>query len=224
MKLLHIACFVALFALVRNVSGQAFTNLDFEDATITPTTVDNFGSFATAAQCFPGWTVGYGVVFYNDLSLGSPAIDLMGPDFPNAVNYTPLQGCYSVLLQYFGYAGPPPSLSQTALVPGNAQSVSLLVAAGTSPADAVVTMNGVTIPLVSESGGRLAGDISAYAGTVAQLTISTSSSEDWLYFDDIQFSSSPVPEPSILDLCVLGGFLFGLGSLRKLISNCATSQ
>jgi hypothetical protein len=63
---------------------------------------------------------------YNDLSIGAPATVLMGPSFPNFPNYTPLQGSYSVLLQFFylngAWAGYMPSLSQTGLVPANAQS------------------------------------------------------------------------------------------------------
>lgn len=215
MKLSRIACFVAIsFALLRNVSGQEFVNLDFEDATIAPTPVGGSTYPADPAQCFPGWTVGGSgtVVSYNDLSIGAPAVDLMGPYFPNAFNYTPLQGSYSVLLQYFGYAGSAPTLSQTGLVPFGTESINFLV--GTGETDAVVTLNGVSIPLVSISGGRLAGDISAFANTVAQLTFSTTGSTgyagNWLYFDDIQFSTSPVPEPSILGLLASGGLFFSL--------------
>jgi hypothetical protein len=102
-----------------------------------------------------------------------------------------------------------PSLSQTGLVPADAQSISLLVSSGTPPSAAVVTMNGVNIPLISVSGGRLAGDISAYAGSVAQLKISTPDSDDWLYFDDVQFSSSSVPEPSSYSLMIVCGLLLG---------------
>jgi hypothetical protein len=190
------------------VFGQGFVNLDFEQATIAPTPVGGSTYPADPAQCFPGWTVGYGVVMYNDLSIGSPATVLMGPDFPNFVNYTPLQGSYSVLLQYFGIAGPAPSLSQTALVPASARSLNFLVTSGTSPSAAVVTMNGVTIPLMSGSDGRLVADISSYAGTVAQLTVSTPSSGGSLYFDDIQFSATSVPEPSSFGIGALGILLF----------------
>jgi hypothetical protein len=79
---------------------------------------------------------------------------------------------------------------------------------GTSPADTVVTMNGVSIPLFAESGNRLAGDISAFAGTSAQLSISTPSSGGWLYFDAIQFSSSSVPEPRALSLLMVSILVF----------------
>jgi hypothetical protein len=207
---------VILALLLLGQSGRAqgdFQNLDFEDATIAPTPVGGWAYPADPTQCFPGWTVGglTTVVSYNDLSIGAPAVDLMGPNFPNAVNYTPLQGSYSVLLQYFGYDGGPPTLSQTGLIPSGTQSIDFLVGNGQS--DAVVTLNGVNIPLVQISGGRLAGNISAFAGTTAQLTFSTTSNTgyvgNWLYFDDIQFSSTPVPEPSAFALTALSAVLLG---------------
>jgi hypothetical protein len=189
--------------------SQGFVNLDFEDATIAPTPVGGSTYPVDPAQCFPGWTVGADtVVSYNDLSIGAPAVNLMGPNFPNAVNYTPLQGSYSVLLQYFGEPEPP-TLSQAGLIPAGTQSINFLVGNGEN--DAVVMLNGVNIPLIQISGGRLAGNISAFSGTVAQLTFSTTSSNggegDWLYFDDIQFSFTAVPEPSEFALGALGAFL-----------------
>src|ERR1039457_1394146 len=77
------------------------------------------GDTTTAHQCLHDWTVGGSgtVVGYSGLSIGAPAVGLMGPDFPNGAYHTPLHGSYSVLLMYFGYAGSPPTLSQTALVP-----------------------------------------------------------------------------------------------------------
>jgi hypothetical protein len=210
MKITYITIFMiaALFQLQHAV-GQNFVNLDFEQATVT-TPVGGSIYPADPAQLFPGWTVGGSgtVVSYNDLSLGAPAVDLMGPDFPNFPGYTPLQGSYSVLLQYFGGVSPPPTLSQTGLIPAGTESINFLVGSGES--DAVMTVNGVNIPLVPISGGELAGDISAFAGTVAQLTFSTTSNtgyeENSLYFDDIQFSASPVPEPSavvLFSVCAL---------------------
>lgn len=199
----------ALF--LQTVSGQSFVNLDFEQATISPTPVGGWTYPADPAQAFPGgWTVGGSgtVVGYNGLSIGAPAVNLMGPSFPNSAGYSPLQGYYSVLFQYFGIAGPAPTLSQTGLVPVGTESINFLVGPGES--DAVVTMNGVNIPLVPISGGRLAGDISTFAGTVSQLTFSTTSNTgyagNWFYFDDVQFSETAVPEPASF-------ILFGLGVL-----------
>jgi PEP-CTERM motif len=205
---------VIVFNLAVSGFAQSFENLDFEQATIAPTPVGGWTFPADPTQCFPGWTVGpSAVVMYNDLSIGSPAVCLMGPNFPNFPNYTPLEGSYSVLLQYFGYAGSAPTLSQTGLVPVGTQSISFLVPSGQNVADStatVVSLNGVYIPLVPIAGNRVAGNVSAFAGSVAQLTFSTINSEDFIYFDDIQFSTASVPEPSILGLFALGGLFFGL--------------
>ena len=225
------AIFPVVALLVGNQLGfaQGFVNLDFEDATIAPTPVGGATYPADPAQCFPGWTIGnaygsYLAVSYNDLSLGSPAISLMGPDFPNFAGYAPLEGSYSVLLQYFGLAAGPPTLSQTGLVPNDAQSISLLVPPGENsvyPAYMVVTLNGINIPLVPIADGRVAGNVSAFAGSVSQLTLSTvnvnPNSSVWLYFDDIQFSSSSVPEPSQLALTALGAVLLGFRRRRNLM-------
>jgi PEP-CTERM motif len=190
--------------------SQGFVNLNFESATIAPTPIGGSTFPADPVQALPGWTVGGAttVVAYNDLSIGAPAVVLMGPDFPNFASYTPLQGSYSVLLQYFGIDGGPPTLSQTAVVPSGTQSIDFLIGNGES--DAVVTMNGVNIPLVQISAGELAGNVSAFAGLSTQLTFSTTiggSEGDFLYFDDIQFSPSSVPEPSTLALAAMGGLL-----------------
>jgi hypothetical protein len=203
-------------------TGQGtFQNLDFERATIAPTPVGGGTYPADPAQCFPGWTVGgsgqYLAVMYNDLSLGAPAICLMGPTFPNSVGYTPLQGSYSVLLYYDNPSiVPPPTLSQTGLVPATARSINFLV--GNGETGGAVSMNGVNIPLVPIPGGRLAGDISAFADSVAQLTFSISPSrvgDNGMYFDDIQFSTSVVPEPNILTLSALGALLVGWRALGR---------
>jgi hypothetical protein len=189
-------------------------NLNFEGATIAPTPVGGSTYPADPIQAFPGWVVGGAgtVVMYNDLSLGAPAVVLMGPNFPNLPGYTPLQGSYSVLLQYFGIAGGPPALSQTAVVPAEARSISILVPSGQNsqyPNYFAVSLNGISIPLVSTADGRVSGDVSAFAGTRAELTLSTVNSSVWLYFDDVQFSTTPAPEASTSALFVIGALLFG---------------
>ena len=212
MKTTKILVAITFLILWQNAQGQGFLNLDFESATIAPTPPGGSTFPADPAQALPGWTVGGAntVVSYNDLSLGAPAVDLMGPNFPNGAGYTPLQGSYSVLLQYFGIDGGPPTLSQTATIPSGTQSISFLVSSGQNVADStatVVTLNGVNIPLVAIAGDRVAGNVSAFAGNSAQLTFSTINSDVSIYFDDIQFSPSAVPEPSVLGLFALGGLL-----------------
>lgn len=209
---------VTFLILWQHAQGQGFLNLNFENATIAPTPVGGATFPADPTQALPGWTVGGSgtVVGYNGLSIGAPAISLIGPNFPNSAGFTPLQGSYSVLLQYFNIAGGPPTLSQTGMIPAGTQSINFLVGSGES--DAVVTLNGVNIPLVPISGERLAGNISAFAGSIAQITFSTmtgGAGGDRLYFDDVQFSSSLVPEPGTLGLIASGALLFGLHRWRK---------
>ena len=221
MKLLRtILIVVVLLAPLRNTQGQDFVNLDFENATVAPTPVNVYGGFVDPSFAFPGWTVGnaygsYLATFYNDLSLGAPAISLMGPNFPNATGYSPLQGSYSVFLQYFNIAAGPPTITQTGLVPVGTQSINFLIGPGQS--DAMVTLNGVDIPLVSLPDGRFGGDISAFAGSEAQLTFTTTTGGlfgEGLYFDDVQFSPSAVPEPSTSVLFIICFLFFCLQMKR----------
>lgn len=191
--------------------AQGFINLDFERATIPPTPAGQFGPLrADPALAFPGWTMGpngtsaANITSYNNLTLGSVAQVLIGPNQPNAIHYTPLQGSYSALLQF----GPSeqagtPALSQIGVVPADARSINFL--ASTDHDDARVTLNGLDIPLTRIGGGRLAGDVSAFAGRQVELTFSTKSyGGKWLYFDDVVFSPVTVPEPSVGSLAAAG--------------------
>jgi hypothetical protein len=188
-----------------------FQNLNFEQATISPTAAGQFGPApADPALAFPGWTMGPGgtvnpnFTIYNNLTLGSVAQVLVGPNYPNAIGYAALEGSYSALLQF----GPSltlgtPALMQTGLVPGGSRSITFLMSQTQN--DARVTLDGVVIPLVPIGNGRMAGDVAAFAGREVQLMFSTTSyTGPWLYFDDVRFSAVAVPEPSALWLAGLG--------------------
>ena len=211
-----LAIVVGVFAPAHLPAQGTFQNLDFEQATIAPTAPGQFGSLvADPAAAFPGWTVGPGgtsnpnYTLYNNLTLGSVAEVLVGRDFPNGIGLTALQGSFSALLQF----GPSvtlgtPSLSQTGLIPADARSINFLV--GARHNDARVTIGGVEIPLVAIDGGRMAGDASAFAGLVEPLKFSTTSyNGNWLYFDDVTFSTQIVPEPGPLGLLVVSGIFLG---------------
>ncbi len=201
---------VAFLLLLQTVSGQSFVNLNFESARglIPRTPANTWGGFVDPILAFPGWTIGgnYTVVGYNTLSLGALAVILMGPNFPNAPGYTPLEGLYSTLLEYFGYPSlGPATLSQTALVPAYALSMNFLAGNGDvfNGGGVQVFLGGVPVPLFSIGGGRLAADVSAFSGTVSQLTFSGN-----IYIDDIQLSPTSVPEPN--SFFILGAGLFFL--------------
>ncbi|MDD5139103.1 MAG: PEP-CTERM sorting domain-containing protein [Verrucomicrobiales bacterium] len=54
------------------------------------------------------------------------------------------------------------------------------------------------------------GDISGFAGQTTQMTFSdVGIFANFWNIDNIQFSSSPIPEPSMLALCILGALLLG---------------
>ena len=208
---------IVSFYLSLRVSGQGFVNLDFENANVPPTPVNGYGGDVDPALAFPGWTVtGAQSIIYNNRTLGNTMAALIGPTSPDYEDDAPLQGSYSAWLGTFEYPGQPtPSLSQTALVPSDARSLTFLSAIPWDPTSPVapsfgtVTLGGVALPLVSISGTRFAADISVFAGQIEQLTFSGN-----IYFDDIQFSSSPVPEPSVLSLLGVS-FLFVCWQLKR---------
>lgn len=199
--------------LAARASAQGnFQNLNFEQATVPPSPVNGYGDlFVDPALAFPGWTVsasgnGYPLyTTYNNLTLDAPAVDLIGPFFPNGIGMSSLQGSYSVVLQYSDYFHIFPFISQTGLVPATAKSINFLISSDPLVLPPFVNLNGVRISLVDIGGGRLAGDVTAFAGSTAELTFGTGAYR--ACFDDVRFSAQPVPEPSVFALSALGALL-----------------
>src|ERR1043166_6999001 len=209
---MKVQALILLLATSSAVAQGTFQNLDFEQATVPPTPVNGSGDQVDPAVAFPGWTTS--VVWttnnplasfytlYRNLSLDSPAVDWIGPLFPNRLGVSSLQGSYSVVLQYSALFTAFPILSQIGLVPADARSIQFIVPSGTPwwqwPS---VALNGVGIGLSPIGDGRLAGDVTAFAGTTTTLSFSTGTT--FCEFDDIQFSPSSIPEPSALALFAL---------------------
>jgi hypothetical protein len=189
--------------------SQGFINLNFEGATIIPDPSSPYYPDAVyASDAIPGWTatgfIGPTDILYNSASLGSTSVSILGTNgYPPA-----LDGDFSVYL-YGGGTAPSASISQTGVVPLSAESI-LFDAQGTG-GTLVVSLGGQDISFAPIStaigytvyGGNIPlGEV----GQSEQLMFSALEGlNNFWEIDDIQFSTSPVPEPSALALCALGG-------------------
>jgi hypothetical protein len=215
---------VSLLTFAQNGFCQGFVNLNFESAQIIPIAGGPYVNSIATSNALPGWTVLYGssqqsVMSYNAPALGSTFVTLY------ATNGLQLAGNYSVLLQGGGTASAA-TISQTGLVPADALSLLFYGAANSSLSSGlVVSLGGQDISFSAISnelnytlyGGNIPSDM---AGLSEPLTFSALEAfggyNNW-NIDDIQFSSSAVPEPSTLALCALGG-LFLVWRNRRICS------
>ena len=218
---------LSTFILIHSAKAQGFVNLNFESANIPNGTSP--GSYIPISDGLPGWSGYYTSststnvatqVAYEGISLGGNVISII--DTNVGFGFSPIQGTYSAFLFGGGsgtyYAA---TISQTGLVP--AGTATLLMDASFFGANFVVKIGGETIsmiPLQNFSNYTIYGaDISSFAGTTTTLSFTeppaTGVQPGGLLLDNIQFSSTPVPEPSDLALLVLGGLFLGYMYRRK---------
>jgi hypothetical protein len=211
MKAPQFFTFVAIVsALILNASGQGFVNCDFEDSVISN------GTYGGLVATLTGWTT-YGgdnyvdgdpnTVPYNDIALDAPAVDLEGAN--NSTGPVAIQGNYSVLLQGGSRFVPNTggaSIGQTGQIPANAQS---LIYWGASGNGLIITFGGHVLSFVTIDATPnytiWGADVSAYSGQTGQLLFNAPWESAGL-LDNIQFSSTSVPEPSVFNLfgvCVI---------------------
>jgi hypothetical protein len=219
-----VAFLLVLSAFCRIGRAQDFVNLDFESA--NQSGYSPGGNIPTSVA-LPGWTAYYSnfgtnaqpQIWYDSLSLGGAFISLT--DANNHVGLTPLQGLYSVLLEG-STAGTPAaaSIGQIGHIPQSALSLTFYLSLNSS---LQVTFGGQPISLVQMSSTPnydvMGGDISAFAGQTGQLLFTalpgTEVNAGYGLLDNIQFSSSAIPEPSEFALGALGALLLGLRRWRK---------
>jgi hypothetical protein len=219
--------FLALVCSVGISCAQGtFQNLDFASANIPAGTAP--GSFVPISAALPGWTGYFGTtqqtsMLYNSLETGSVQLALIGPNSPvpgliPGNSYTPvLQAGLGI-----NNALTSASIAQTGLIPNGTQSI-LFTASAPYGAGWSVTIAGENIPVVLDlqqgNYGVYAGNISAFAGQTDELRFTANAGSGPtvnLYLDDIQFSSSPVPEPTTLALGVLSILSFAFCRRRKI--------
>jgi len=195
-----------------------FQNLGFESATFVSVPTQYSGS-ADPAYALPGWTARAGTnvvpyVLFGTLFLDSTGASIMAgsPNFGS-----PPEGSFMVLLQAglippWMPGGPPLSwdrltisISQIGFVPLDARSLTFQASS-----ELTVSLDGQTLPVVSLGSNLYGSDITAFAGSIRELRITayppTGNTTDInnVTLDNIQFSSTPIPEPSFAIILVAG--------------------
>jgi hypothetical protein len=233
MKVCDIELKKCAFTVIFTVLAQAtfaqgtFQNLNFEAAVVSPAppgyTPIGAQNPISAVDALPGWAV------YEDDTLctavwGMPGLDItyVSLDYGQAFGRSSIQGAYSVGLSGWNLAPgyfTSVSISQTGLIPDGTQSIQFLLENYSFLGDSgnlIVTLNGTRIPIsvVSTSGYvmTMTGDVSAFAGTTAELKFTAPSVSEY-GLDSIMFSPQAVPEPSMFSLFGLG--LLALGWHRR---------
>jgi len=221
MKLIRIRAISVIIALLllgsRHSLGQDFVNLNFASATIVPVAGATYGRVEFAAA-FPGWTGYTGtniatLALYDNIFLDSSGIGIIDPIPSIPIDVT------AVLQAGFGldtFQSENTILSQTGVVPDGTQSLIFDADYEGSANSFAVALNGQMLPLIplsTDASGytEYGASIGSWADQTATLSFTVLAQvphldDNTLYLKDIQFSTSPVPEPgSIALLCMLVG-------------------
>ena len=183
--------------------AQGFINLDFESAKLTGYSP---GNLVPATNAFPGWTVN-AIIIYDNLSLSGESASICDTNNPTLI--PAIQGRYFAILTSGNYPGTgvPISMGQTGQIPLWAQTISFWGDIG----GLQITFGGQPLSFNATGGAPnydiYKADISAFAGQTGELLFTLPPFVSDARLDNIQFSSSPVPEPSTLALSALGGLL-----------------
>jgi hypothetical protein len=194
--------------------SQGFSNLGFENPKLPLRPVFNE---VQASEAIRGWTAYYSTstatnqsdtVGYNTVSIGGAAVILEDTNV-NSLGPIALQGSYSVLLEGSS-AGTPTaaSIGQIGQVPPDARSLLFDLS---RDSNVQVKFNGQSIPMVQIGATAtyviMGGNVSSLAGQTGQLLFTALPNIGYGLLDNIQFSSSVVPEPGTVGLLGLGAFL-----------------
>ena len=197
--------------------SQGFINLNFENATFV---THPFGSPAVySANAIQGWipyldNSAQDYVASNGASLGGAQINIEGTN--NPFGYLAVQGKYFILLQGGSFAGHSSGLGQTEQIPITTQSI-LFWGALFGGAQVLFNGNPLSFAVTGTTPNNYniyQADISAYAGQTGELLFFTPFNTSAI-IDNIQFSSTAVPEPSALALTAIGAAWLGFRRWKK---------
>jgi hypothetical protein len=219
MKKVRGISFAAIFAIASFGHSQGFINLNFESANVSGYSPGSI----PASNGIPGWIayisgVSQNNILYNDASLGEAAVSLQDT---NGI-YPSIQAKYSILLQatFFAPDTNSAAIGQTGTVPTSAESLLFWANVNLSGVanNMQVTFNSNILSYVAiGSGGGYTAygvDVSGFAGQTGQLLF-TAYNNTYAKIDNIQFSSTPIPEPGTITLVALGMLLLGTRRSRN---------
>jgi hypothetical protein len=197
----------AVLVLCNAAFAQGFVNLNFEYSIVTNLTTDQFGYYIGDA-IVPGWQPS--TIVFNEMTLNRASVSLVGTNL-----FQPLQGNYSILLQGGNLPAPytnGASIGQTGQIPLTAKTILFW-------GDSLqVTFNGQMLSIFAMNNTPnytvWVADVSAYSGQTGNLVFTapwqnTGGLNTGLILDNIQFSSTPVPEPGGLAIYGLGVLFLG---------------
>jgi hypothetical protein len=196
---------VVLYLQIHGAFAQGFVNLNFEGANISGVSP----GLVPTAKAIPGWTASYsnGASLTNIYYNASGLIEIVGANS--------IQGNYYIYLQ--GDRGIASSIGQTGTIPMTAQSLIFWGNIGGGS----VSFDGQTLsPIIIAQNPNYniyGADISSFAGETGQLLITSGNSPfvAGVTIDNLQFSSSPVPEPAVSTLIGIGLTALGIRRLRQ---------
>ena len=211
--------------------SQGFVNLNFENANVSAYSP---GDHVSINDAIPGWGASFfqanpgshpspPFVAYDAISLGGAGISVN--DTNTGFSFTPISGKFSAFL----FGGAPETsvtISQSGLVPVGTQSIQMRIGNYMAVGAFTVTLNdqqiGMTQLAVFPSYTLFGGDVSAFANQTAALSITalgvtSGPGPNPVLLDNIQFSSSPIPEPDSIALSALGGLLLSWRVWKRLL-------
>jgi len=201
---------------------QGFINLNFERATFIPDPSQGY-PLVYSTNAIPGWIpyldgVAQDYIASNGLSLGGAAVSIEGTN--NPTGFPPVQGNYFILLQGAGFGNTgSAAIGQTGQIPLTAQSLLFWGRIG----DLQITFGGQALSFSAVGSTPnytiYQADISPFAGQIGELLFSNPNYNTYGIIDNIQFSNTPVPEPSALGLSVLGGLFLACRRWREFFRN-----
>jgi hypothetical protein len=209
-----VASLFVLAAVCLPAASQTFTNLDFESAVVQLN--DPMFGFLDWNLAAPGWHHSGGMstewIYYGMEHIGlNQYFLLMDSNSPSYAPNTQLAGAYSLALAS-GVSNMPPDttwvfafISQSGNVPASARSIRLLARGGPFQ----LLLGGGEIELRGLGGNAFAGDISPFAGRLAELKIMNTSTNvhEPTVLDNIVFSPDPAPGRADLQIDLYAGLL-----------------